>query len=145
MQPHSIVFKNDIGEIGKLHGYFVALGEAAQIDEFTLDSLNLAVEEAVANVINYAYPEGQEGKVRIDATYDEQQIRFVITDKGVPFDPTKAADADVTLSAEERQIGGLGIHLVRNIMDEMTYERTPEGENVLTLVKKRIPLLDLDD
>jgi len=137
MAALNIEFKNDINEISRLHPYFVELGQKAGIDEFTLDSLNLAVEEAVANVINYAYPPGQEGSVKIETSWDDKVITFVLTDNGIPFDPTKGGDADITLSAEEREIGGLGIFLVKSIMDSMEYERTPDGRNVLTLKKNR--------
>ena len=65
----------------------------------------------------------------------EERLIFTITDSGVPFDPTKKEEVDTTLSAEEREIGGLGIHLVRQIMDEVSYERI-DDKNVLTLVKK---------
>ena len=62
------------------------------------------------------------------------RLIFTVTDSGIPFDPTKKEEVDTTLSAEERPIGGLGIHLVRQIMDEVGYERV-EDKNVLTLVK----------
>ena len=62
-------------------------------------------------------------------------LRFTIIDTGTPFDPTKVKEADTTLSAEDRQIGGLGIHLVRQLMDEMRYSYT-NGQNILTLGKK---------
>ena len=97
-------------------------------------SLNLAVEEAVTNVVLYAY-EGGEGTVDIDAVITDKQLRFIITDSGIAFDPTKKEEADTTLSAEERPIGGLGIHLVRQIMDSVNYERI-NGKNILTLIKK---------
>jgi len=135
MAEHKIVFKNEISEIERLHGYFAQIGRDANIDEFLLDSLNLAVEEAVVNVINYAYPEGEQGEVCIDASEDGKKITFVISDQGRPFDPTKAEETDISLSAEEREIGGLGIHLVRSIMDEMHYLRSEDGKNILTLVK----------
>jgi len=135
MAEHSIVFKNEISEISRLHDYLVEVGEDAKIDEFLLESLNLAVEEAVVNVINYAYPEGEEGEVKIAASDDGKSVTFTISDQGKPFDPTQAKEADITLSAEDREIGGLGIHLIRSIMDEVKYQRTPDGKNVLTLTK----------
>ena len=100
-------------------------------------SLNLAMEEAVVNVMDYAYPAGIKGKVCIEAEADDQQLSFVISDWGKPFDPTAKAEVDTTLSAEERPIGGLGIHLVRQIMDSINYERIDE-KNVLTLRKKLV-------
>jgi sigma-B regulation protein RsbU (phosphoserine phosphatase) len=74
------------------------------------------------------------GNVNIEAQINEKRLKFVISDHGTPFDPTEKEDADVTLSVEERPIGGLGIYLVRQIMDSVNYERL-DGMNVLTLRK----------
>ena len=93
------------------------------------------LEEAVTNVMLYAYPEGTDGLVEIDASVREDQVTFVLCDNGKPFDPTAAPEADINLSVEERPIGGLGIYLVRNIMDEVSYERD-RGKNLLTMIKK---------
>ena len=98
-------------------------------------SLNLAIEEAVTNVVMYAYPEGEVGNVVIIANFTEGMLIFTISDKGIPFDPTSKTDADVTLNVEERPIGGLGIFLVKNLMDFVGYERK-NGYNILTLKKK---------
>jgi sigma-B regulation protein RsbU (phosphoserine phosphatase) len=97
--------------------------------------MNLAMEEAVVNVMSYAYPADTVGDVTIEAVTIADQLQFTITDSGTPFDPTAKEDVDTTLSAEERPIGGLGIHLVRQLMDSITYERI-DGKNVLTLRKK---------
>ena len=97
-------------------------------------SLNLAIEEAVVNVMNYAYPEGMTGDVTIEAKANDVTLKFVIIDSGKPFDPTAKGKVDTTLSAEDRPIGGLGIHLVREIMDSVNYEYNA-GRNVLTLSK----------
>ena len=101
--------------------------------------VNLALEEAVSNVMLYAYPDTNEGKVIVEfvRTTDDQgeNILFTITDSGIPFDPTQRKEVDVTLSAEERAIGGLGIHLVKQLMDSIVYHRE-ENKNVLTLMKR---------
>ena len=73
--------------------------------------------------------------VDIEAQINDERLKFVISDSGTPFDPTAKAEVDTTLSAEERGIGGLGIHLIRQIMDTINYERV-DGKNVLTLRKK---------
>ena len=86
--------------------------------------------------MDYAYPPGVTGDIEIQVTSDSQWLEFVIKDSGVAFDPTGKEKADTTLSAEERPIGGMGILLVRELMDSINYERT-DGKNVLTL-KKRI-------
>jgi sigma-B regulation protein RsbU (phosphoserine phosphatase) len=88
----------------------------------------------VVNVINYAYPFPKEGTVSIYADSDYKELRFTIVDKGIPFDPTAVVPQSITLSAEERSIGGLGILLSRQIMDSVSYCRKTEF-NVLTLTK----------
>ena len=101
----------------------------------TAMKLNLAIEEAVVNVMNYAYPQDTVGDIKIEAKGDDNLLEFIISDTGTPFDPTTKAEVDTTLSAEERPIGGLGIHLVRNIMDSINYEHV-NGKNILALIKK---------
>lgn len=99
--------------------------------------LMLAVEEAVVNVMNYAYPKGTKGDIHILAEANDQRLKFVISDRGMPFDPTTRKEVDTTLSAEERPIGGLGIHLITQLMDSINYERR-NNMNVLTLRKKLV-------
>jgi sigma-B regulation protein RsbU (phosphoserine phosphatase) len=85
--------------------------------------------------MEYAYPPGTEGTVTIEAVANENRLKIIISDNGIPFDPTKKEKVDTTLSAEERPIGGLGIHLVREIMDSVNYEYR-DHKNILTLRKK---------
>ena len=133
----SITLNNNLDEVPQLAAFVDEVCEEAGLDMSLTMSLNLAIEEAVVNVIDYAYPEGTPGKVCIEAVVDDQQLSFVISDWGVPFDPTTRGEVDTTLSVDERPIGGLGIHLVRQIMDSISYERTDE-KNVLTLRKKLV-------
>lgn len=126
--------KNEVEELTKLPEFVDTVCEEAGVDMALIASLNLALEEAATNVVLYAY-EGGEGIIDIDAVYTPEYLKFIITDAGIPFDPTQKEDADTTLSAEERPIGGLGIFLVRQIMDTIAYERK-DGHNILTLIKK---------
>ena len=128
-----LTLKNEVEELNKLPEFVDSVCEEAGVDMALVASLNLALEEAVTNVVLYAYQKG-EGLVDIDAVYTDKRLKFVITDSGIAFDPTKKEAADTTLSVEERSIGGLGIHLVRQIMDSVNYERV-DGKNVLTLRK----------
>lgn len=125
----SIVMRNDIQQIPTLAEWVEGLG----IPEVLNMTLNLALEEAVTNVMLYAYPD-KSGTVLIKSEKSAAQIKFEISDSGIPFDPTQQKEADITLSAEERAIGGLGIHLVRQIMDEISYERK-DDKNILTIIK----------
>ena len=128
-QP-SLVMRNDIQQIPTLAEWIEGLNVP---DELSMP-INLALEEIVANVMLYAYPDNKSGQVMVESWRADDKICFSISDSGKPFDPTQQKEADVTLSAEEREIGGLGIHLVRQLMDEVRYERKDE-KNVLLLVK----------
>ena len=131
-----IVLPNDVQEVPKLAAFVDEVCEWMGFDPMLTMQLNLAIEEAVVNVMDYAYPPGTKGEVDIEVKADADKLMFTISDSGVPFDPTAKAEVDTTLSAEERQIGGLGIHLVRHIMDNVEYERK-DGRNILRLSKKR--------
>ena len=131
----SLVLPNDIQEVPRLAAFVDEVCETVGFDEMTTMQMNLAIEEAVVNVMNYAYPPGSHGDVKIEAQSNDVRLKFTIIDSGTPFDPTVQADVDITLPAEERPIGGLGIHIVRQIMDSINYERV-NGFNVLTLRKK---------
>lgn len=130
----TLTLPNDISTIPQLAEFVETIAERMALDMSMTMSLNLALEEAVVNVMNYAYPEGTQGDIRIDALNDGQWLHFIITDSGKPFDPTAKEEVDITQTAEERSIGGLGIHLVRQIMDKVGYRRH-EGQNILTLSK----------
>lgn len=98
--------------------------------------IGIAVEEIFVNIANYAYaPEKGAATVRLEVSEDPAAVTVIFTDQGAPYDPLLKADPDMTLSAEEREIGGLGIFLTRKTMDEITYEYR-DGRNILTLKKK---------
>ena len=135
MLKRSLTLPNDVQTIPQLAEFVEGVGEELGFDMEDTMGLNLALEEAVVNVMTYAYPKGTLGTVQIDAEANDQRLKLVITDQGSPFDPTAKEDADITLSVEDRPIGGLGIFLVRQLMDSINYERV-NGSNVLTLRKK---------
>ncbi len=98
--------------------------------------LDVAVEELYVNIAHYAYAPGTgEATVSIDITQDPLNVTITFKDCGIPFDPTAKADPDVTLSAQERQIGGLGIYMAKKGTDEMKYEYK-DGQNILSISKK---------
>ena len=133
----SIVLQNNVRQVKVLNAFVLQVTEQLGIDTKTGKQIKLAVEEAVVNVIDYAYPPEVTGDIVIQATSDGQWLQFVITDNGVAFDPTEKEKADTTLSVEDRPIGGMGILLVRELMDSINYERS-DGKNVLTLKKRLI-------
>jgi sigma-B regulation protein RsbU (phosphoserine phosphatase) len=131
----TLTIQNDIRAIKQFSDFMKSATAKLDIDASLAKKLQLAVEEAVVNVIDYAYPMGTEGDITINMLSDGHSLHFQIIDEGVAFDPTSRQKADTTLSAEDRQIGGLGILLLRELMDSINYERT-DGKNVLTLIKK---------
>ena len=130
----TLTISNKISEITRLNAFVKSSVQAIGIEATLANKIKLAVEEAVTNIIDYAYPDGVEGTVTIAIEADANAVRFVITDTGAEFDPTSVSNADTTLGIDDRPIGGLGIFLVRNLMDSINYERI-DGKNVLRLEK----------
>ncbi len=98
--------------------------------------IDVAIDEVFTNIASYAYPEGAGmATVQIDFDAATRVASIVFEDDGIPFNPLKAKEPDITLSAEERPIGGLGIFLVRKTMDDVRYERR-DDKNILTIEKK---------
>ena len=124
---------NDLRQVSLLSGFVDRIRKENDLAPALAARIHLALEEAVSNVIMYAYPEGTAGNMVLDAVRDGNRLRFTLVDRGKAFDPTAAPEANLSASLEDRPIGGLGIHLVRSIMDSIRYERR-DGKNVLTLI-----------
>lgn len=129
-----ITIDNDVKQISRLEGFVNGIASRHGLSDTDASAINLALEEAVTNVVLYAYPKGQRGRIDLDSKYVDGHLEFALSDSGVEFDPTKAPDINVDASVEERPIGGLGIHLVRTIMDSVRYERKG-GKNILRMTK----------
>ncbi len=97
--------------------------------------IDIAIDELFSNIAHYAYdPDVGPATVRVEVLEDPLSVVITFIDHGVPYDPLSAADPDITLSAEERQIGGLGIYMVKKSMDAITYEYK-DGQNILRIKK----------
>ena len=132
--PRRLTLHNDIKQISQLPGFIRSVTAERNIPPELLNNINLALEEAVTNIILYAYPKGTDGLVDIDARADRNTLSFILSDSGKEFDPTAREEVDISAGVNERAIGGLGIHLVRSIMDSVRYERK-DGKNILILTK----------
>ena len=128
-----LMMTNNIKCVDQLNKFVESFTDRLGFDTSKARNIKLAVEEAVVNVMEYAYPAGTTGDISLKVMYNEQKMKFVITDSGVAFNPTKATLADTTLSVEDRPIGGLGLLLVRELMDSINYERI-DNKNTLTLI-----------
>ncbi len=97
--------------------------------------VDIAVEEIFVNIAHYAYvPDVGAATIRAEVTEDPLSVSLTFVDNGMPYDPLAKEDPDITLSADERSIGGLGIFMVKKSMDDMTYEYK-DGQNILTIKK----------
>ncbi|HVD61911.1 MAG TPA: ATP-binding protein [Gemmatimonadaceae bacterium] len=125
--------------VGKLNAAFAGFAEAHALPDAVRRSVNVALDELLANKLSHGMADRDAGsaKVEVQVQLDEERLTVTITDDGPGFDPFGQAEPDTTLSVEEREIGGLGIHLVRKLMDEVSYERR-DGKNVVVLVKQLV-------
>ena len=128
-------FKNEDQELARVAEFMESVCDELQLDMHQAMKLQLAMEEMVTNVIFYAYPEGTTADITLTAESDGQELTFVLSDTGKPFDPTAKEDADTETNPMDREQGGMGILIVKNIMNEVSYQRLGE-ENRLTMKKK---------
>jgi sigma-B regulation protein RsbU (phosphoserine phosphatase) len=119
-------FNQSLSEFGRRHG----------LTPRVVHDLNLAFEEILTNIISYGYTDNREHEIKVHLSLQPGEVKAEVEDDGQPFNPLEAPEADTAQSLEERTIGGLGIHLVRKLMDGLEYQRQ-EGKNRL-LMKKNL-------
>ena len=127
----------ELKNLSEIRRFVQEMASALGVDPAMIPNVPLAVDEAVTNIIVHGY-QGQGGAIEIEVSLEGDALVIRIRDEAAPFDPTIVPPPDVTLPLEQRIPGGLGIHLIRQIMDEMTHRVTPQGGNELTLVKRGI-------
>ena len=132
-----LMLENRTEELTKLQAFLQEVCGDLSLSASLCDSLNVALEEAVVNIINYGYPEGTTGFIQLTAEFDakEQCLIFTLSDNGKPFNPLGAEDADTESALQDRKIGGLGIFLMRRMMDDIRYSYA-DGQNQLRMVKR---------
>ena len=128
-------FKNDEQELSRVAAFMEGVCDELQLDAHLSMKLQVALEEMVTNVIYYAYPEGTRAEISLTAESDGKELAFVLSDTGKPFDPTAKEDADIEVNPMDREQGGMGILIVKNIMNEVSYQRIGDT-NQLTMKKK---------
>ena len=129
-----ICIKNKVSELEKVAQFIEEIGEELGLSMELQMNLNLVMEEMVTNVIFYAYPEGVIADIELLAKSDGKELTFVLSDQGKEFDPTAKEDTDLDVNPADRDLGGMGIFIVKNIMNKVTYQRL-EGKNLLTMTK----------
>jgi serine/threonine-protein kinase RsbW len=130
-----LIFKNEEQELMRVAEFMESVCDELQLDMHVSMKLQVAMEEMVTNVIFYAYPEGTTADISLTAESDDHEVTFVLSDSGMPFDPTAKEDADTETNPMDREQGGMGILIVKNIMNEVSYQRLGDT-NQLTMKKK---------
>lgn len=128
------VIENQIEEIPALAEKIDELAGKWELSQVLAMNINLVIEEALSNIIFYAFNDKAKHEIKISLSINNKKLAIKIADDGIPFDPLSLNQPDITLPAEERPIGGLGIFLISQIMDEMSYTRQ-KNQNLLTLNK----------
>lgn len=127
-------FKNIKDKSADIIEYIISQSNVSEGDGLEF-KVRLAVEEVVVNIVNYAYPEG-DGYMEVTVSDKGDELIIELRDGGIPFNPLAKTDPDISLSADQRNIGGLGIFLAKQLMDKITYQYENQ-QNILTLYKKR--------
>ena len=127
------VFNAEVSELQKVQSFVLQTLSDLHLDLKLQNQLNIVIEELFVNVASYAYKNGGEIEIKVEAKNSEISITFI--DSGMKFNPLEMDDPNIDAKAEERRIGGLGIFMVKNMMDDVQY-KYEENKNILTIVKK---------
>jgi len=128
------VVPGKLDSISRILDLIAERGSAAGLSKKHIFEIQLAVDEAMTNVVEHAY-EGVDGELKISFLYRPGYLVVELIDWGKQFDPTRLPTPDITSGIKNRQIGGLGVHFIRKVMDEVTYRYDPAVGNILRMVK----------
>ncbi|MFA7077930.1 MAG: ATP-binding protein [Syntrophomonas sp.] len=127
--------KADLAEIERLAEIIEEYGKTHNISPKIIFGINLSLDELITNTINYGYKGDKEHRIGVQLTLTPEEIEVEISDDGLSFNPLDQPPPDINQSIEDRPIGGLGIHLVRKMMDQVKYQRQGD-KNILTMKKR---------
>ena len=130
----SFKLKSNLSELDALCQKLEKFGESMGLSKKCIFEANLALDELFTNIISYGFDDKNEHTIRIAISLQNDELVFNIEDDGLPFNPTEVETPDLECTIEECRIGGLGIHLAKNLMDEVCYQRCKD-KNILTLKK----------
>jgi serine/threonine-protein kinase RsbW len=131
----TITLSNRIDELTRISSFLKQCADQWGIPEPVTLSLNLVIEEAFTNVVHYAYSDNQDHDIDLIVKKKNKELEITLIDDGKQYDPTEEKEPDITLSANDRPIGGLGILLIKKTMDNVSYFRK-DNKNHLVIVKK---------
>lgn len=127
---------NDISEVTRTVEQVEIFGEESGLSFKVVNTINLALDEIITNIISYGYSDGLEHFINVKLETNDNWLIVKITDDAAAFNPLDQPEPDINKSLEEKQIGGLGIHLIRNLLDELEYHR--ENDKNIFIMRKKI-------
>jgi phosphoserine phosphatase RsbU/P len=130
-----IKLKNKLSELGRFNQALTSFGDRHGLAPNVVHDFNLALEEILTNIISHGYTDNREHEIKLHLSAQPGEVKAEVEDDGQPFNPLEAPEPDTTKSLGERTLGGLGIHLVRKLMDGLEYKRQGD-RNFLTMKKK---------
>ena len=134
----SFKLKNSLTELDSLFQHIERFGKMVGLPKKQVFQINLALDELFTNIVSYGYTDGNEHWIDFRLSFDNDAVIIYIEDKGVPFDPVAAPTSGSVPPLENCKIGGLGLHIVKKMMDEIAYERKG-NKNVITIKKQIQP------
>jgi len=132
---YSFELKNDQSELERLCHNCEEIGQSIGISDKSMFEMNLALDELFTNIISYGFQDCQEHIIKVSITVEGDQLQMRIEDDGVPFNPLESETPDIQCGIEDCKIGGLGIHLIKKLMDDIQYQRVA-NKNILVLKRK---------
>jgi serine/threonine-protein kinase RsbW len=132
-----ICLKNDLAELCRLFQAVEDLGTESQLPKRLIFDLKLALDEVFTNIVSYGYEDDAEHEIAVRISMEAGEVCVHVEDDARPFNPLDYPHPNVSAPLTERQVGGLGIHLVRHLMDEVDYKRE-NGKNILQLRKSAL-------
>jgi anti-sigma regulatory factor (Ser/Thr protein kinase) len=136
MQPHKYSFelKSDLSELKTLCRHLNKFGQVTGLSEAIITDVNICLEELFTNTVSYGFEDDLEHIIRLTFKLDSHVLTLNVEDDGIPFNPLEKKDPEIPADLIDVRIGGLGIHIVRKLMDDIQYKRK-RGKNKLTLKK----------
>jgi anti-sigma regulatory factor (Ser/Thr protein kinase) len=133
----SVQLKNNLSELQRLNQIVTEFAERHGLASELVFRLNLVLEEIITNVISYGYQDGLEHEISVRLSWQDPDMKVEVEDDGRPFNPLEAPPPDIGKPLAEREVGGLGIHLVRKMMDELEYRRQNDKNLLILKTKNR--------
>ena len=134
MDDFQLTIKNELSNIDLVNDRFKAFAHGKEIPKNVVGAVCMVFDDLLTNIISYAYKDDEQHDIGIQVFLKKNSIVIIIIDDGFPFDPFQGDAPETQLSIEERDVGGLGIHLVKEIMDDVSYQRKT-NQNIVTLTK----------